>query len=204
MRITAGELRGRGLSVPDLPGLRPTPAKVRQALFNILADVGGMRVLDLFAGSGVMALESLSRGAAAAISIEQQRRATRNMEQICAEWRLSGQWQIYTNDVERALTPLSGQHFDLIFADPPYKQGFCELLPQWLDQHHIGCDRLVIEESARVEPQWPVGWLCEQSRRYGDTCLHFLSRSWQSHATTSRQGPCLTIQSTGQKQEVCG
>jgi len=177
MIITAGVLRGRRLSVPDLPDLRPTPAKVRQALFNILADVEGMRVLDLFAGSGVIGLEALSRGAASLISIEQQRRATRNMEQICAEWGLNDQWKIYTNGVERALTPLTGQHFDLIFADPPYKQGFCELLPQWLDRQQIGCDKLVIEESSRVDPQWPAGWTCEQSRRYGDTTLHFLSRS---------------------------
>jgi len=179
MNITAGSLRGRKLAVPDLPGLRPTPAKVRQALFNILADVTGKRVLDLFAGSGVIGLEALSRGAISLISIDQQRRATRAMEQLRSAWGLAAQWQIYTNSVERALTPLSGQHFDLIFADPPYQQGFSELLPQWLDEQEIGCETLIIEESARVEPQWPAGWRCAQSRRYGDTCLHFLSCSVQ-------------------------
>ncbi|TLS68709.1 16S rRNA (guanine(966)-N(2))-methyltransferase RsmD [Mariprofundus erugo] len=175
MNITAGTLRGRKLQVPDLPGLRPTPAKVRQALFNILADVDGMRILDLFAGSGVMALEALSRGAASAISIEQQRPATRAMELIRTGWKLEEQWKVMSASVEKGLATLSGHHFDLIFADPPYNKAFTTLLPQWLDQHAISCELLVMEEAARVEPEWPAGWQCRQSRRYGDTTLHFLS-----------------------------
>lgn len=174
MNITAGALRGRKLQVPDLPGLRPTPAKVRQALFNILADVDGMCALDLFAGSGVMALEALSRGAATAISIEQQRPATRAMEVLRTGWGLEGRWRVMPMSVEKGLATLSGSHFDLIFADPPYDKAFTTLLPQWLDQHAITCTLLVMEEAARVIPEWPVGWQCEQSRRYGDTSLHFL------------------------------
>ncbi|MDQ6992608.1 MAG: 16S rRNA (guanine(966)-N(2))-methyltransferase RsmD [Mariprofundus sp.] len=177
MRITAGSLRGRNLEAPDLPGLRPTPVKVRQALFNMLGNVDGLSMLDLFAGSGVIGLEALSRGATSLISLEQQRPATRSMEQYCSAWGISEQWKIYTTTVERGLPRLSGKHFDLIFADPPYQQGFTEKLPQWLDEHHILCERVVLEESSRVEPAWPSGWICTQSRNYGDTCLHFLSRS---------------------------
>ncbi|NWF38904.1 16S rRNA (guanine(966)-N(2))-methyltransferase RsmD [Mariprofundus sp. NF] len=175
MRITAGSLRGRVLNVPDEPGLRPTPAKVRQALFNILGPIDDMRLLDLFSGSGVMALEAISRGASA-LSIEQNRRLTRDMEQIRQQWDLAAGWQIKTSLVEKGLPALAGQSFDLIFADPPYHKGFAEKLPQWLDRDDIGCGLLVIEESTRVNPTWPEGWQCEQSRRYGDSTLHFLSR----------------------------
>jgi len=175
MRISAGSLRGRVLTVPDEAGLRPTPAKVREALFNILGPIDEMRFLDLYSGSAVMALEAISRGAAA-ISIEQNRRLTRDMEQIRQSWDLSESWQIKTGAVEKGLTALAGEHFDLIFADPPYQKGFSEKLPLWLDEHQIVCDQLIIEESARVEPHWPEGWICEQSRRYGDSTLHFLSR----------------------------
>ena len=176
MRVTAGSLRGRALNVPDAEGLRPTPAKVRQALFNILGPVEEMSLLDLFSGSGVMALEALSRGAASALSIEQNRNLTRNLSNIRTAWLLEGKWQIKTATVEKGLAMLSGQKFDLIFADPPYQQGFADRLPQWLDRYEIGCGQLVIEESARVNPLWPAGWQCEQSRRYGDSTLHFLSR----------------------------
>ncbi|MDX8405420.1 MAG: 16S rRNA (guanine(966)-N(2))-methyltransferase RsmD [Mariprofundus sp.] len=177
MIITAGSLRGRKLNVPDLPGLRPTPAKVRQALFNILHDVTNMSVLDLFSGSGVIALEALSRGASSALSIEQQRQATRAMHVVAADWGLSEQWRIATTSVERGLATLAGDSFDLIFADPPYNKGFSTLLPQWLDKHTITCGQLVIEEAARLQPEWPDGWICEQSRRYGDSSLHFLRRT---------------------------
>jgi len=177
MNITAGSLRGRRLQPLALPGLRPTPAKVRQALFNILADISGMRVLDLFAGSGVMALEALSRGAAFAVSVEQQRRAADAMELLRIDWGLDERWRIMSSGVEHALAVLAGNSFDLVFADPPYAQGMATQLPQWLDQQNISCTQLVIEESARIESQWPTGWHCEQSRCYGDTCLHFLARS---------------------------
>jgi len=176
MRITAGAMRGRVITVPNVPGLRPTPSKVRQALFNILGSVDGFRILDLFAGSGIMALEALSRGAASATSIEQDRRAVKALQQSRDTLNISDQWVIQTGSVEQGLARLAGKAFDLIFADPPYARGFTEVLPDLLMQYDIHCDQLVIEESARVKPEWPDGWVCRQSRRYGDTCLHFLLR----------------------------
>ena len=174
MRITAGALRGRKLQVPDAPGLRPTPSKVREALFNILGDVQGFRMLDLFAGSGIMALEALSRGAATAVSIEQNRRAVHAMDQLRTSLDMAEIWQIMPMSVEKGLSCLTEQSFDLVFADPPYEQGYAGALPALLNRHAIHCSRLVIEESARVQLQWPAGWRCRQSRRYGDTILHFL------------------------------
>lgn len=186
MRITAGSMRGRKIAVPDLSGLRPTPSKVRQALFNILGNAAsgmeGSTILDLYAGSGIMALESLSRGAEAATSIEQNRRAVSAMQRCCEQLSLADRWQIKQSSVESALAALTGSHFDLIFADPPYAKGFSQALPELISRHTITCGQLIIEESASVTPQWPAGWCLQQSRRYGDSCLHFLhetNRPWR-------------------------
>jgi len=176
MRITAGDMRGRIVPVADLPSLRPTPSKVRQAMFNILGSVHDFAVLDLFSGSGILALEALSRGAASAISIEQQYKATKNLLQNRELLQLQERWSIQTTSIEKGLTALAGSRFDLILADPPYAQGESEKLPRLLDQHEIDVNHLIIEESARYTPVWPQGWRCQQSRRYGDTCLHFLLR----------------------------
>ncbi len=175
MRITAGRFRGRNIHVPDIAGLRPTPAKVRQALFNILGDVGGWSVLDLFSGSGMMALEALSRGAVSATSIEQHHRAFERLQRIRHDWRLQACWRILHGSLPAMLTKLDGQHFDLAFADPPYEQGIAEQVPGWLDTHGISCRHLIVEESARMQLRWPAGWTATQSRRYGDTCLYFLA-----------------------------
>jgi 16S rRNA (guanine966-N2)-methyltransferase len=180
LKITAGTLRGRKLQVPDIPGLRPTPSKVREALFNMLGNVDGFRMLDLFSGSGIMALEALSRGAASAVSIEQNRRATRSMDQLRMSLNLAESWQIITMSVEKGLSSLAAQSFDLVFADPPYEKGFANKLPILLNTHGIDCSTLVIEESARVQVEWPEGWHCRQSRRYGDTMLHFLEPDEES------------------------
>lgn len=166
--------------MPDIPGLRPTPSKVREALFNILGNVDGFRMLDLFSGSGIMALEALSRGAASAVSIEQNRRATRSMDQLRVSLNLAESWQIIPMSVEKGLSSLAEQSFDLVFADPPYEKGFADRLPALLNKHGVFCEMLVIEESARVQPNWPQGWHCQQSRRYGDTILHFLEPDEES------------------------
>lgn len=176
MRITAGSFRGRKLAAPDIQGLRPTPAKVRQALFNMLGDIHGQCVLELFSGSGVMALEALSRGAASVISIEQHPKAIRAMQRIQQDWPVE-HWQLLPFSVEKGLAQLSARHFDLIFADPPYATGLSESVPLWLGQHHITCEQLVIEESSKHTPHWSGGWQLFQSRSYGDTCLHFLHRT---------------------------
>jgi len=175
MRITAGRLKGRRLNAPNIPGLRPTPSKVRQAMFNILGNIEGWQALDLFSGSGLIALESLSRGAEQAISIERHHKACHYLNQTRREWGLEENWHILSGDVRRSLTRLEDNHFNLIFADPPYEKGIAEQVPVWLGNHGISCRWLVMEESARIQPRWPAGWSATQTRRYGDTCLHFLA-----------------------------
>jgi len=176
MRITAGDMRGRIVPVADVAGLRPTPSKVRQAMFNILGTIDDFAVLDLFAGSGIIALEALSRGAATAISIELNHKTIHNLKQNSDLLKLGKRWLIQQTSVEKGLKALAGTTFDLIFADPPYAQGEAEKLPLLLDQYDIKLGQLIIEESARYAPVWSGGWFCKQSRRYGDTCLHFLIR----------------------------
>jgi len=175
MRVTAGKLRGRVLNVPDIPGLRPTPSRVREALFNILGDIDGWKILDLFAGTGIMAIEALSRGAASASSIEQHPKACRLMQESRTQMDLDN-WEIVKGVLPAALGRPEGSSFNLIFADPPYDQGIAEKIPAWLDKNSINCQYLVIEESSRGNPAWPEGWTITQSRRYGDTTMHFLEK----------------------------
>jgi len=174
VRITAGSLRGRKVTVPDIDGVRPTPAKVRQALFNILGSVQDFTVLDLFSGSGLMALEALSRGASSVISVEKNRRIVQHLKNNRSHLQLDENWQLMCGDVQAVVPRFAGRHFDIIFADPPYNTGISEKLPTWLDDSGISCTVLVIEEAARATPIWPPGWTAQQARRYGETCLHFL------------------------------
>jgi len=176
VRITAGSMRSRIVPVADVPGLRPTPSKVRQALFNMLGSVDDFDVLDLFSGSGIIALEALSRGARCAVSIEHNRIAIKSLRQSSELFKLEDSWDIRQCSVEKGLKLLAGRSFDLVFADPPYAQGEAEKVPLLLDQYDIACGQLVIEESSRQRPIWPEGWVCSQSRPYGDSCLHFLLR----------------------------
>ncbi|MFQ5355890.1 MAG: 16S rRNA (guanine(966)-N(2))-methyltransferase RsmD [Mariprofundaceae bacterium] len=176
MRITAGELRGRKVTMPEIPGLRPTPSKVRQALFNILQDVQDWNVLDLFSGSGLMALECLSRKAGRVISIEKNSRLCQHMIDTREAWELRGRWQIYHGKVNKVTGNITEASFDLVYADPPYDQGFAERIPHWLSKVEVRIEHLVIEESSRARPHWPEGWTQTACRRYGDTCLYFLEQ----------------------------
>ncbi len=176
MRITAGHLRGRHVPVPAAPGIRPTPARVREALFNILGDMDECAVLDLFSGSGIMALEALSRGARPVCSVDASSAAIRAMQTVRRTWGLGEDWRIERGRLPAALARLQGLRVDVIFADPPYQTGLAEQLPAWLDAHDIACRVLVIEESVRAGLRWPADWTETRTRRYGDTCLHFLAR----------------------------
>jgi len=131
-------------------------------------------VLDLFSGSGLMALEALSRGAVAVTSVEKNKRIFKHLQDVRCDWDMQDEWQLLCGDVQGMLSRFAGRHFDLVFADPPYARGISERVPCWLDDARISCTQLVIEESARVGPRWPSGWTQLQSRRYGDTCLYFL------------------------------
>jgi len=172
-------MRGRTMRVPNIEGLRPTPSRVREALFNILGDLQGASVLDLFAGSGVIGLEALSRGASSVLSIESNRTACQAMKLIQASWGVED-WIIQTGALPKALP--AGQYFDFIFADPPYNTGLAAQIPAWLAKQGISYEHLVIEESSRSRLQWKQDILPVQSRKYSETTLYFFAANTEASA----------------------
>jgi len=175
MRITAGSLRGRRLRhTKRNHGVRPTTARVREALFNIIGNLERATVLDCFAGSGIIAIEAISRGARSVVSLEQQHDAVHSMQAVAQAWKLTDYWKIKQTDVARALSSMASSHFSLIFADPPYHSDWSQRLPQLLQQYAITADQLVIEEASDVTVAWPTQVSLLSSRRYGESTLHFL------------------------------
>lgn len=180
MRIVGGVHRGRalaGLGRGDPAAhLRPTSDRVRESLFNILAGYGrpqGARVLDLFAGSGALGLEALSRGAATATFVETGRPALRLLHENIRRCGAADAARVVTRDARRP-RPSPGPAHDLVFLDPPYGKGLGEaalgaaLSGGWIDPGAL----IVWEESARVTP--PEGLRMLEERRYGDTMITFL------------------------------
>jgi len=163
-------MRGRTLRVPDIEGLRPTPSRAREALFNMLGDIQDFSILDLFAGSGIMGLEALSRGAKHAVSIEADAEACKAMKSIQQDWSVDA-WEIKQGTLPHALP--KHMHFDFIYADPPYAKGLAEQVPAWLAKHAISYDVLVVEEATRTRLQWKPEFMPSKSRKYSETTLYF-------------------------------
>lgn len=179
MRVIGGTARGRRLLSPRGLGTRPTPDRVREALFNILGDtVCKALVLDLFAGSGALGIEALSRGASAAIFVDSAASAVdyirRNLENLGFNEKstvIKADSQAYL----RKMALASGS-FDLIFADPPYtiNTNFYESLLVMVRKQGIlkPRGRLIIEHPARGgEVEAPAGWAPVERRRYGETAV---------------------------------
>lgn len=173
MRIIAGEFRGRRLKAPTWDGLRPTSDKLRETLFNLLAPrIAGAAMLDLFAGTGAVGLESLSRGAAHAVCVEQDRRAAALIAQNAALCGVSDRCVIIRDTTERALQHrLDGMTFDVVVLDPPYD---FEPLGAVLDatMRHLAPDGVVILEHAFRRAVPPVAGARQvRTVRSGDSAL---------------------------------
>ncbi|WP_312867965.1 16S rRNA (guanine(966)-N(2))-methyltransferase RsmD [Amycolatopsis pithecellobii] len=187
-RIVAGRAGGRRLKVPP-QGTRPTSERVRESLFNALESAGeldGARVLDLYAGSGALGLEALSRGARDALFVESDRRALQVLRGNVAELALGG--QVRAGQVESVLAQPADQPFDLVLADPPYAVDAVRLgamLAALAAGGWIADDGLVIVERAKRdgEPGWPAGFAPVRTMRHGDTALH-----WAEFVTSPRSG----------------
>lgn len=160
LRIIGGRFGGRRLAFPDQPGLRPTPDRVRETLFNWLAPVmAGARCLDVFAGSGALGLEAASRGAAEVVMLE---RAAPVARQLTINARMLDAAQIRVHRVD-ALQWLSGpgEPFDLVFLDPPFADG---LLGPAIERLHangwvVPGARIYLEAPIRAElPSLPASW----------------------------------------------
>ncbi len=185
VRIIAGEWRGRRVQFPDLPGLRPTPDRVRETLFNWLQPAtAGARCLDLFAGSGALGLEALSRGAASALFVEQAQAAARSLVREIERLGGSARARVMEMGATRflrsgvdAANPLSGGPFDVVFLDPPFGKGaLAEYIPMldaggWVRTG--GLLYLENEKSAGV-PGLPSHWSLLKSKSAGEVGYHLV------------------------------
>jgi 16S rRNA (guanine966-N2)-methyltransferase len=170
VRIIAGEHKGARIFAPTGRGTRPTSDRVRENVFNIVAPwVEDARVLDLYAGSGAMGLEALSRGAAAAVFVESDADAVRAIERNLDKLRLRGA-TVVRLDAAAALAQeaAAGRKYDLVLLDPPYAmtdfQGLGRYLPTVLADDGL----LVVETDARTEPEL-AGLDVRTTRKYGST-----------------------------------
>lgn len=177
MRIIAGTNKGRSLKAPKWDGLRPTSDKLRETLFNIIAaHVAGARVLDVFAGTGAIALEALSRGAAAATCIEHDRRATLLIEENRERCGEAKRCVIIRDTAERALAkPVIGGPFDIVVLDPPYEYAAIERAVRDAASQRAPAGLLVLEHAARVAPPAPAGLTITRTVKSGDSALTFYS-----------------------------
>ena len=177
MRIIAGTNKGRALKAPAWDGLRPTSDKLRETLFNILAPrLEGARVLDVFAGTGAIALEALSRGAASATCIEQDRRAARLIEENRERCGEAERCVIIRDAVDRALaTPVPGGPFDIVVLDPPYDLPSIDRAVSAAAGQRAAGGLLVLEHASRRAPPAPPGLVVTRTVTSGDSALTFYS-----------------------------
>ena len=169
MRIVAGTHRGRRIQAPRGLETRPTSDRVRENVFNLVGPVDGAAVLDLYAGSGAMGLEALSRGAARAVFVERDGDAVRAIERNLDSLGLSG--TILRRDAVTALgtEAAAGRQYDLVLVDPPYDM-YAELEPQlarYLPAVVSPDGLLVLETDSRTQPELPFH--ARTSRAYGST-----------------------------------
>lgn len=180
----AGRWRGRRLRFPPGPDIRPTPDRVRETLFNWLrARVPGSRCLDLFAGSGALGLEALSRGAREVVFVERDRAAARELRARLEEWQACGA-RVEALDVRRFLAG-PPQPFDLVFLDPPFASGLlAETAAKLESGGWLAPEALVYVEHAAREPLPPLpgAWQPMRSGRAGEVGYHLLARASNERA----------------------
>lgn len=177
MRVISGLAKGLQLKAPNTHKVRPAADKVKGAIFNILGDISGARVLDLFAGSGSVGIEALSRGAQHCTFVEADRNIAASIQKNLEHCKLQKNAQVMIRKVDQALLWLDkkGQHFDLIFVDPPYDKNLVrptlELLADspLLTPHAL----VVIEHSPREQPNEVMLEITDR-RKYGQTLISFM------------------------------
>lgn len=174
MRIVAGEFKGRRLAGPDGKATRPTSDKVREALFSILGDISGQRVLDLFAGTGAVGLEAISRGASEAVLVERDRRMASVIDRNIGDTAGSGDDRVKLVRGDALKYLASAEPFDLVFVDPPYAQAG-ELAPKLTAALPavLAPGAIVVTESDRREPLvlGESAFTLRSEHNYGDTLI---------------------------------
>lgn len=181
MRIIAGEKRGLVLKTVTYEGFRPTLDRVKESIFGILTPhIRGARVLDLFAGSGALSLEAISRGAASALLLDSDKRAAKVIEQNIAKSGFGDRCRFVLADFEAAgKTVARGSQFDLVFADPPYDGGFAQrTLNHLLTVDLLAPEGLLSLEMSRREMADldTTGYEVLRPKRYGFTFVWIMRR----------------------------
>jgi len=171
LRIVAGKWRSRLLDIADVPGLRPTSERIRETLFNWLGPtIPGARCLDLFAGTGALGLEALSRGAADAVFVEKSPLAVKvlrdNVQLLAATTA-----DVRQGDALAFLQAPPGEKFDIVFLDPPFAADMLDDLCRLIDEASVlGGGALVYleDDRARAETELPSGWRILKSKTAGN------------------------------------
>jgi 16S rRNA (guanine966-N2)-methyltransferase len=177
VRLTGGTLRSRSVRTPSGRAVRPTPARVKEALFSILADrIADANVLDLFAGSGALGFEALSRGAAHATFVEQHRPTADALRGTAEDLGVSDRTTVLSLSTERAARMVSGR-YDLVFADPPYAQPYPAATFATLRERGAIDERslVVYEHSAREQAPADPAFTVQRTAVYGEVALAFLA-----------------------------
>ena len=177
MRITGGEFCGRAIVVPRTDAIRPTQDRVRAALFNILSTaVAGSDFLDLFAGTGAVGLEALSRGARRTTFVEADRRHVAALRSNLEKLGASGRAEVVAADAYRWIANYAGEGFSLAFADPPYalgeERGYAAVLETLASRGVVHAGGLFVAEMTAVQrTEETPGWELVRDRTYGRTRL---------------------------------
>ncbi len=176
MRIVGGKFKGRPLQSPKGIVTRPTTDRTRESLFNILThriDFKNCRTLDLFAGTGALGLEAISRGSEYCLFIEEASAARAAIRENIEALELSGITKIFRCDATRLGKPGNIKPFDLVFADPPYRKGYgeksarCLFQEGWMNTGGL----FILEEATDVYPESLKGYELIDIRKYGETTI---------------------------------
>lgn len=174
MRIIAGTARSRPIKAPKGMDTRPTLDRVRETIFNILQfDVQGARVLDLYAGSGALSLEAVSRGAEHAYLVDMSRVAAQVIKENIASLRFEEKCTFLPMTDSQALARLQGEKFDLIFLDPPYKMDTTDVILRMYRDGMMHEDTILVVEFDRNMPRLPDCFECFRQRDFGEIHVHF-------------------------------
>ena len=184
MRIVAGKFRGKSLLSPTDDSIRPTSDRARESVFNILASrigvhLDGLKVLDLFAGTGALGLEAISRGASGAVFVDTGAEARGIIRDHIEAFGIAGTAKLLRRDATELGPAGTMGPFDLVFLDPPYGKGLGEkalaslAAGKWLAKDAT----IVLEESAEEELELPPGFLLDDRREYGAAAVHFIRQA---------------------------
>lgn len=181
LRIIGGQWRSRQINFYDSPGLRPTPARVRETLFNWLQyDIPGSRCLDLYAGSGALGFEAASRGALSVIQIENNPESCRALKENSIKLGAT-QILIVQSDVFRFLAENNAEPFDIVFLDPPFPLNLASQTCQWLeDKGWLSQQAKIyveVESKQKFLDELPENWQLLKSKTAGEVGYHLFERS---------------------------